>query len=138
MQTYTVYDKRINIGALPVPNNCAGRTTRYSETPSEGVPNETVFWFPDDDKTQNDMNAIDLAIASHVYGSIDIRRNIGTNTYEVCIATTEPSVTPIVDGVVLALMPVVDETACFTVTSDVSFRVSTVELDAGEVTHNVN
>ncbi len=134
MQSYMLENVNINTGNISVPVNCAGASTLHTETTGQQV----IFWFPNDDMTQADIDAIDAAVAAHKYGKIVVFKAEALNTYTVYIITDEISVTPIVDGVEVAPIAVVDGVASMDIVATETFHVDTVELDATGVTYYVN
>jgi len=122
MQQYEISGTKIVIGTIPTPINCTGVSI---------MANRTIFWFANDDMVQANIDAIDAALAIHVWGEFDMVRS--GNDYTITIRTDELSITPIIGGVVQAPINTVNGVATIVVNSAEPFTFNVLELDTQEV-----
>ena len=126
MQQHTINSYKIVSETFPIPANCSG-ISRVGQT--------HIFWFPEDDMTPVETQAIDNAFANHTWGKFYFT-DVGGGDVKVDILTDEANITPIIDGVQMPQIATTNGVATITVTpTESSFTFDVLELDTLEATY---
>jgi hypothetical protein len=130
MQVYVINTLKIVPETFPIPLNCGGMS--QGSNIDDGY--YTKFWFPNDDMTALNQEAIDGAYTAHKWGVILMTAE-GDDVI-VTVVTDVADITPIIDGVAMPQIPTIDGVATITVTPvNGSFTFDVQELDTQEVTY---
>jgi hypothetical protein len=123
MQSYVINTLKIVSSTFSIPANCSGISQGQNDV--DGV--YTRFWFPDDDMSGLDLEALNNEYAAHKWGQF-LFADDGVDVI-ITILTDVINITPVVDGITMPQIQSVNGVAQVVVTPTGSFTFDIAELD---------